>query len=144
MKWKSPGTAPSLFILAAITLACLLPFIDKAFHIDDPLFIWCARHLQSDPFDFYGFHLNWNGRMASLAAVTQNPPLAAYYLSFVGSLFGWSEIALHGGFLLPALAVVMGAFCLARNFCSHPLAAALSQSLRRCFSSQAPVSCATR
>ena len=125
MKWKTPGTALSLFILAAVTLACLLPFVGKAFHVDDPLFIWCARHIQHHPFDFYGFNLNWDGREAPMAAVTQNPPLAAYYLSLVGSLLGWSEIALHGGFLLPALVAVIGTFCLARNFCSHPLAAAL-------------------
>ncbi|MET0151323.1 MAG: hypothetical protein ABW298_01780 [Candidatus Binatia bacterium] len=34
-----------------------LPFIGKPSHIDDPLFIWCAGHAQSDPFNFYGFHV---------------------------------------------------------------------------------------
>jgi hypothetical protein len=61
-----------------------------------------------------------------MAAVTQNPPLAAYYLAGVGSLFGWSEVALHIGFLLPALALVLGMYCLGRNFCSQPLWAALA------------------
>jgi hypothetical protein len=123
---KAPHTVASLLILAAVTLACLLPFVGKAFHIDDPLFIWCARHIQSDPFNFYGFNLNWIGREAPMAAVTQNPPLAAYYLALVGSLLGWSEIALHAGFLLPALALVLGTYCLGRNFCSQPLWAALA------------------
>lgn len=123
---KAPHAVASLLILTAVTLACLLPFIGKAFHIDDPLFIWCARHIQSDPFNFYGFNLNWNGQEASMAAVTQNPPLAAYYMALVGSLLGWSEIALHTGFLLPALAVVIGTYCLGRNFCSQPLGAALA------------------
>jgi hypothetical protein len=123
---KAPPTVASLLILAAATLACLLPFVGKAFHIDDPLFIWCARHIQSDPFNFYGFNLNWIGREAPMAAVTQNPPLAAYYLALVGSLLGWSEIALHAGFLLPALALVLGTYCLGRNFCSQPLWAALA------------------
>jgi 4-amino-4-deoxy-L-arabinose transferase-like glycosyltransferase len=123
---KAPHTVASLLILTAVTLACLLPFIGKAFHIDDPLFIWCARHIQSDPFNFYGFSLNWYGRETSMAAVTQNPPLAAYYLALVGSLLGWSEFALHIGFLLPALAVVLGTYCLGRNFCSQPFWAALA------------------
>lgn len=123
---KAPHTVASLLILTAVTLACLLPFIGKAFHIDDPLFIWCARHIQSDPFNFYGFNLNWDGHEASMAAVTQNPPLAAYYLALVGSLLGWSETALHAGFLLPALALVLGTYCLGRNFCSQPLWAALA------------------
>ena len=123
---KAPHTVASLLILTAVTLACLLPFIGKAFHIDDPLFIWCARHIQSDPFNFYGFNLNWDGHEASMAAVTQNPPLAAYYLALVGSLLGWSETALHAGFLLPALALVLGTYCMGRNFCSQPLWAALA------------------
>jgi hypothetical protein len=124
-KRKAPGTVSSLVILAAVTVACLLPFISKAFHIDDPLFVWCARHLQSHPFDFYGFNLNWEGREVSMSAVTQNPPVAAYYLALVGALFGWSEAALHAGFLLPSVAAVIGTYLLARHFCSHPLWAAL-------------------
>jgi 4-amino-4-deoxy-L-arabinose transferase-like glycosyltransferase len=123
---KAPHTVVSLLILTAVTLACLFPFIGKAVHIDDPLFIWCARHIQSDPFNFYGFNLNWDGHEASMAAVTQNPPLAAYYLALIGSLFGWSEIALHTGFLLPALALVLGMYFLGWNFCSHPFWAALA------------------
>jgi 4-amino-4-deoxy-L-arabinose transferase-like glycosyltransferase len=124
-KWKAPATVTSLAILVAATVACLLPFVGKAFHIDDPLFVWCARQIQSHPFDFYGFNLNWEGREASMSAVTQNPPLAAYCLALVGALFGWSEAALHAGFLLPAVAAVLGTYLLARHFCSYPLGAAL-------------------
>lgn len=114
-----------LSLLGAATLACLVPFLGKAFHIDDPLFVWTARHLQSAPFDFYGFNLNWEGWLAPMATVTQNPPLAAYYMALTGSVVGWSEAALHAGFLLPALAVVLGTYYLARRFCSHPSWAAL-------------------
>ena len=82
-----------------------MPFLDKALHIDDPLFVWCARHIQSSPLDFYGFTVNWEGREALMATVNQNPPLASYYLALLGSLFGWNEVALHAGFLMAALAV---------------------------------------
>ena len=126
LKRTVPDTVSPFLILPAVTLACLLPFIGKAFHIDDPLFVWCARHIQSAPFNFYGFNLNWDGCEKPMAAVMQNPPLTAYYLALVGLLFGWSEMALHAGFLLPALAVILGTYCLARNFCSHPFAAALA------------------
>ena len=37
-----------------------------------------------------------------MSAAMQNPPLASYYLALVGQVFGWSEIALHAGFLVPA------------------------------------------
>lgn len=120
----SHTTFPVL-LLTAVTIACLAPFLNKAFHIDDPLFVWCARHIQSHPFDFYGFNVNWEGHEEPMSAITQNPPLAAYYLALAGSLFGWSEVALHAACLLPALAAVLGTFFLARNFCSHPLWAAL-------------------
>ena len=125
-EWKAPGTTLSLLILTAVTLGCLLPFIAKALHIDDPFYFWCARHLVSNPFDFYGFKVNWEGQEASMSMVNRSPPLAAYYMALIGVLFGWSEVVLHGGFLLPALAVVIGTFFLARRFCSHPLWAALT------------------
>jgi len=115
----------SALVLAAITLACLLPFAGKAFHMDDPLFIWTARQISVDPLDFYGFKVNWEGTLAPMSLVTQNPPLAAYYLALVALLAGWSEVALHAGFLMPAVAVVLGTHRLARHFCAHPFWAAL-------------------
>lgn len=115
----------ALMVLAAVTLACLCPFLGKAFHIDDPLFIWCGKHIVSEPGNFYNFALNWSGKTEPMAQVTQNPPLASYYLALVGVLLGWGEISLHVGFLLPALAAVWGTYLLAKRLCAHPLAAAL-------------------
>lgn len=126
MKWPEPRSPLAAWLLAAVTLACLLPFLGKAVHIDDPLFIWTARHIQSHPFDFYGFNVNWGYRERPMTENMQNPPLAAYYLALVGAALGWSEPALHFGFLLPAIAVVLGTYFLAGRFCSHPFAAALS------------------
>lgn len=125
LKCSIRTTTASLFLLTAVTLVCLVPFIGKAFHIDDPLFIWCAQQVQHHPCNFFGFEVNWEGRVAPMATITQNPPLAAYYLALIGSLLGWSEVALHAGFLLPALAVVLGTYYLARTFCSHPVWTAL-------------------
>jgi len=126
MKWHEPRAVLAAWLLTVVTLACLLPFLGKAFHIDDPLFIWTARHLQSHPIDFYGFNVDWSYQEQPMSREMQNPPLAACYLAIVGAVFGWSECALHFGFLLPALAFVLGTYCLARRFCSHPFAAALS------------------
>jgi Dolichyl-phosphate-mannose-protein mannosyltransferase len=116
----------ALVTLTAVTLACLVPFLGKAFHIDDPLFIWCGKHIVSEPGNFYNFTVNWSGKTEPMAQVTQNPPLASYYLALVGVLLGWGEISLHVGFLLPALAAVWGTYLLAKHFCAHPLAAALA------------------
>jgi hypothetical protein len=58
-------------ILTGVTLAILLPFIGKPLHIDDPVFLWCARQIQSHPFDFYGFKVNWFGRQQLMAAIME-------------------------------------------------------------------------
>jgi hypothetical protein len=126
MPWKEPRAASACWLLVALTLACLLPFLAKAFHMDDPLFIWTARHIRSHPVDFYGFSVDWGFEDAPMTIAMQNPPLAAYYMAAVGAILGWSERALHFGYLVPALALVMGTYCLARHFCSHPFAAALA------------------
>jgi 4-amino-4-deoxy-L-arabinose transferase-like glycosyltransferase len=112
--------------LAVACLGSLLLFTDKAFHIDDPLFLWTARHLQSHPLDPYGFSVNWYDTELPMWRVTQNPPLAAYYLVLAASIIGWSEPALHLAFLLPALGVVLGTYRLAGRLCTRPLLAALA------------------
>jgi len=32
-------------LLIAITIAALAPFLNKAFHVDDPLFLWIAQQI---------------------------------------------------------------------------------------------------
>ncbi len=114
----------SLLLLAAATLACLVPFSDKAFHMDDPLFLWSAQQIVHHPWDPYGFDLVWYFIRMPMWAVTKNPPLACYYAAIVGSIAGWSERAMHLAFLLPALALILGTYQLARQFTRHPLLAA--------------------
>ncbi len=115
-----------LVILSGVTLLCLAPFVNKAFHIDDTLFIAAAKHIQSNPMNFYGFNINWYGTEDSMANITKNPPLTCYYIALVAKLFGWSEIALHLAFLIPALAVTLGSFYLAKQLCSQPMLAAMA------------------
>lgn len=117
------ATLAAPLLLAGLTIAVLAPFLGKAFHMDDPLFIWTAKHLAFAPLDFYGFDVNWEGTLARMSSVTQNPPLAAYYMALVGAVAGWSEVALHAGFLLPAIAVIVGTGRLARLFGVDPVLA---------------------
>lgn len=132
MSQKSPEKsfaikgAGAALLLAGLTVACLLPFLGKAIHIDDPLFVWTAQHIRSHPLDFYGFTVDWGLGPTRMCDEMKNPPLAAYYLAAVGGLLGWSEEALHFGFLLPAVAFIVGTFFLARRFCEHPLAVGLT------------------
>lgn len=115
----------SLLVLVIISVACLVPFIDKAFHIDDPMFLWAARQIQSSPLDFYGFTVNWYGIAMPMSEVMKNPPLVSYYIALVAHLFGWGEMTLHAAFIIPAAAAVIGSYYLAAEFCATPLIAAL-------------------
>ncbi|HEV2715256.1 MAG TPA: glycosyltransferase family 39 protein, partial [Terriglobales bacterium] len=113
-------------LLAASTTLCLLPFSGRAFHIDDTLFIWVAQNIAKHPFNPYGFQLTWDSSRLQMSEITQNPPLASYYLALAGSFVGWSERALHVAFLLPTLALVLGTYRLAQRFTRSPLLAAFA------------------
>ncbi len=117
-------TRRSLLLLVFLTLLCLAPFSRKAFHIDDPLFIWSAQQIVKQPLDPYGFDVVWSTTRMRMSEVNKNPPLASYYIALVASVAGWSETALHVAFLLPAVASVVGTYWLARRFTRAPLLAA--------------------
>jgi 4-amino-4-deoxy-L-arabinose transferase-like glycosyltransferase len=111
--------------IVLILLATLGPFLTKPLNIDDPIFVWAGRQIQKHPGDPYGFTVNWQGTACPMWGITQNPPLACYYLALVATVVGWSELALHSAFLLPALAVLLGTHRLARRCCQRPLVATL-------------------
>jgi hypothetical protein len=112
-------------LLIAVTTATLVPFLDKAFHIDDPLFLWMAQQIAKHPLDPYGFYLNWVSFPQPMAMVMQNPPLCSYYIAAVATVFGWEEPILHLAFLFWAIMAILGTFALARRFCQKPLLAAM-------------------
>jgi hypothetical protein len=116
-----------------ITLACLLPFLGKPFHIDDPLFLRAAEQIQKHPADFYGFTMNWLGTPLPMVKNFDNPPLTCYYIAAAAAVVGWSEPALHLAFLLPALAAAAGIFVFARRFCRRPGLAAVAAVLTPVF-----------
>jgi len=120
------STAFSLFILVVITIVLIAPFANKAFHIDDPLFLWAAKHIQSHPTDPYRFNVTWYFNEMPMWQVTKNPPLTSYYIAFGAYFVGWGERALHLAFLIPAIAVVLGTYFLAHKLCARPVLACLA------------------
>jgi len=122
-RWSS---SYSYACLAVLTIACLLPFSGRAFHLDDTLFVLAARQISRHPLDPYGFSLIWNTTLERMADITKNPPLACYYGAAVSRIGGWSERAFHLAFLVPALALVLGTYRLAKHFTHFPLLAALA------------------
>jgi hypothetical protein len=124
LRVKSSATRDAFFTIFAV-IAALGPFLNKAFHIDDPLFLWIAQQVSQHPGDPYGFSLNWYGFAQRMFSVMQNPPLSSYYMAVAATFLGWSELAMHGAFLVPAVAAILGTFFLARRLCDSPLLAAL-------------------
>jgi len=114
-----------LVFLAGLTFLTLLPFAGKAFHIDDPLFVWAAKNIASKPLNPYGFDVNWYGIPMRMSDVTKNPPLTSYYIAGFARVFGWAERPLHLAFLIPAIVVIIGTYLLAERLCSRPLLATL-------------------
>jgi 4-amino-4-deoxy-L-arabinose transferase-like glycosyltransferase len=119
------GNWKGLTVVTVVCLAGLLPFVDKAFHIDDTLFLRVARQIHEHPTDFYGFRIIWYFTEKPMAQITKNPPLAAYFTALVTSVWGWGELPLHLAFLVPALGVAWGSYYLAQRFCSRPALAAI-------------------
>lgn len=111
--------------LSLATIFLLAPFLDKPWHIDDPLFLWSARQIHRAPADFFGCPVNWKGMVQPLAQVTQNPPLQCYFLAGGAALGGWHERWLHGLQLLPAVGCVLGAWSMARRLTKRAELAAL-------------------
>lgn len=112
-------------ILIASFALSLAPFLPKAFNIDDPIFIWTAKHIHMDPVNFYNFTVNWNGFEMPMWTRNQNPPLVSYYIAAASYLVGWREFSLHLAMILPALAVVIGTYQLAKQLCSKPFLATI-------------------
>lgn len=112
-------------LLTALALGCLLPFAGKAFHIDDPMYIWTGEQVRDDPADFYGFDVNWHGFFEPNYVANKNPPLIGFWLAAVSWVAGWSEIALHLGMLLPLGLLLLSVYGLGERLGPAPLATAL-------------------
>lgn len=120
--FKKRGLFP---VVLPVFLVLYLPFINKAFHIDDPLFLWSAEQILSHPLDFYGFMVNWYGWDMPAFEVVKNPPLASYYIAAAASVFGLQESALHAAFLIPAIVALVGVYRISGPFVRRPGVAAL-------------------
>ncbi|MBM4087433.1 MAG: hypothetical protein FJ272_21785, partial [Planctomycetes bacterium] len=112
-------------LAAVVTCGALLPFVGKAFHIDDTLFLYTARQILCDPLRPFDFEVNWYGTPRPMWEITKNPPLNSYWLAALMGLFGESETALHLGFLPFSVASIVLMYLLAARLTSEPLLPAL-------------------
>ncbi len=111
---------------ALFPVALLLPFLNRAFNIDDPLTLWTAKHILEDPIHFFDYPVNWGGVEGQAYLIIKNPPLSMYYAALVGAVAGFGEPVMHAAFLLPAALMGFGTYRVASRFCSRPLFASFA------------------
>lgn len=114
-----------MLLVVLLPALCLLPFVNKAYNIDDPLFVWGARQIVAHPLDFFGFEANWGGVTAPMYKLSQNPPGVSYFIAPVYALFGDSEIAIHLFLLLPVVALGWATYLLGNQLAVSPVLATL-------------------
>lgn len=112
-----------MLILAAG--AVTLPFVFKAFHLDDTVFVWLGQEKLSDPFALGLPNHGYEGNFFPVYLDT-HPPLHTSFLALLIWIFGGpSEVGLHLGLVIFAVLATVSMFYLGRRFTDSPLTAAL-------------------
>jgi 4-amino-4-deoxy-L-arabinose transferase-like glycosyltransferase len=110
-------TRSLITVIILTTFIISLPFIDQAFHIDDPLFLEVSRHALPNPVAMYDFTFNWLGRPGYVFDYFSNPPLVPLYIAAVNLVAQDREWLLHL-FFIPFFTISTVAFyALAKRFC---------------------------
>ncbi len=105
-----------LYVLPfALALGALLPFLDKAFTIDDPLFLYQAQQSLKDPLHPTSFDVVWSdNKVVRCSSIMPSGPVQAFLL-IPTLLLGASERVAHASQLLVLLAGIAATLLLARD-----------------------------
>lgn len=107
--------------ILALPMLLLLPFLNKAYHIDDILFLWVTEQIQRAPLDFYGFTVNYGRAAPHIYEIFHNPPVVSYYLALFGAVFGGNEAVYHIAMLLPTALTLFGMYLFVRELAPAPV-----------------------
>jgi len=108
------GTA---FVLV-LFLLLYLPFVGKAFHIDDLAFINASKMIGWNPLEVIPTDMHFEGILYPKYIVYElsHPLLVSYFIKIVIALFGESEVALHLAFMVFPLVALFSLMKLHRVF----------------------------
>lgn len=106
---------------AAFAVAAALPWLGKAWHIDEPLYLPVARRILEQPLDPYGFLFNWYGRAVPYPEINNTPPLLHYLLAGALAVSGGSEWLTRLLFLPFDAAAAAALYLIARHYLKEPL-----------------------
>jgi 4-amino-4-deoxy-L-arabinose transferase-like glycosyltransferase len=125
-------------LLFLLVLATSLPFVTRAYFVDDYYHVTMAKGLLAHPARPYDFvaddagpnQLGWEkGKPPRMV----NPPVFHYFLAGVMALWGDAPWKLRSASLIFPLISVFCAYFLGKRFCSSPLAAAALMALTPAF-----------
>ena len=93
---------PGMLGITGLFLLLYLPFVNKAFHIDDFPFIMFSRMIGWNPFQAMPIDYDYIGVVLPqfLPYDTTHPILVPYFIKIVTALFGENEVALHLAFMI--------------------------------------------
>jgi len=115
-----------LGVLVLVWMGVTVPFLDKAYHIDDTVHVLQAEHIAAHPtrpLEMEIFWFQWPEWLADSNPIT--PPTWPYELAAATALFGSGEIAFNSLAALHLLVLGLAVFCLASRMVERPLLAAL-------------------
>ncbi len=119
------NTKPALAAVIFSALCITLPFITKAFRLDDTFFVRLAQEKLVHPLALGLPEHSFEGNLLTLYLDT-HPPLLSSYLSLLIRIFGGaSEVGLHLGFVIFPVIAGVSMFFLGRRFTGSPLLSAL-------------------
>jgi hypothetical protein len=112
-------------IVVAFSLVVSLPFCNKAFHIDDPLYLSIARQILVDPLRPYDGLINWQQVTQPAWFVSISPPGYSYWLAAWMAVGVTSEWGLHCAATIWVIILGLAVYCWARRLGDQPLAITL-------------------
>jgi hypothetical protein len=114
-------------LLALFAVFTCIPFLSQAFHMDDGIYVLLAENIkqnfwfpQDKPIFFEGLYVG------DISSTEHAWPLTSYLMALCASAGdGFSEIALHSGFLIFPIVLAISMHRLASQFTAHPVHASL-------------------
>lgn len=109
----------------ALAFVCALlvgvPFLDKAFTIDDTPVLTVAQQVVKDPLRPFSCEINWHNDPQPMFEETTNPPMLSYVLAPILAVWGLNEVVLHIPMVIFLLVGALAMVALSARFTKNSL-----------------------
>jgi len=123
-KEKTNTQIANILIIILFSVVVSLPFVNKAYHVDDTIFLYIADQIANDPLRPYSFSVEW-GTQSGPGAYLMDTPLVPYYTALISWIFYRSETILHLSFIIFHIIAGLSFYFIAKKFIEWPLPATL-------------------